>query len=287
MSNNFHFQKNTNQKETENKVDTTCDVRDGQQVYQNLQTTKGVEAQHCVKYVTDALSVDDGQSVTSSTKKARADSAREPSSVSAAPAVSAKNGKPTKSDRRRGERPSREEIAEKCYDTLPGRRIVPCDSKEAFWRHGKYVQDDCGSGIVPHQKLDFYSNRRIWCSTPLTTYQASHGELGRKILCGEELISRRINPGPPCNVCEIVLPLCRGYYRKYECDFSPCERDYQVFKGGRTRPRTKVERYWEPCLSLKERSDVNKFAPQNVALAEELKKNALKKSGNVGNISCW
>lgn len=169
---------------------------------------------------------------------------------------------------------TREDIMMKCYPPRPRRRVEVCQ-EQPFWQSAEYVRDECGSGIMPH-RVDYQSSRRQWCRTPLTSYQASHGELGRQILCGEQVIQRTIESGPPCNICEYVLPLCRGYYRKYECEKPPCEQEYWSYKK---RPRDKVEKYWEPCQSSMERSDVNKFAPQNVALATHLRQK--------GKPTCW
>lgn len=164
-------------------------------------------------------------------------------------------------------RKKNEDMIAKCYPPHPRRRMEVCKTPPP-WQNGKYIRDDCGSGIIPN-RMTYNASRQNWCRTPLTSYQASHGELARQILCGEKVIERSIESGPPCNVCEYVLPLCRGYYRKYECEKAPCEEEYWSYKK---RPRDKVEKYWEPCASTYERIDVNNFAPHNVALGSHLKK---------------
>ncbi|XKL62698.1 hypothetical protein PGB90_002531 [Kerria lacca] len=274
MSQNFHYEKNSNQRECQNKTDTKCDVFGNQQVYQNVEASKGVEAEQHVKFITNKSDINNNGSVICFQKKP---SRRCISGILYSTSVQDDRvgGQSIKSPRKR---PSREEVAAKCSKPKPPKRVVSCKVKEPYWQHGKYVQDDCGSGIIP-LRLTFNSSRPKWCKTPLTSYQAIHGELGRKILCGEEEITRTINPGPPCNLCEIVMPLCRGYYRKYDCDVSPCEKDL-LYRTRRSKLLNKVERYWEPCMTIKERLDVNRFAPQNMALALKFMKKSNSKD-------CW
>lgn len=157
-----------------------------------------------------------------------------------------------------------------CYPTRPGKQRPPC--KELVWQNGEYVRDECGSGIVP-LKLSFSNNRQYWCKTPLTMYQATIGELGRKILCRDEIIMRDIKPEPPCNIDEFILPLCRGYYRKKDC-IRPCEDDHTFIQQGKKHYRSRVDRYWQPCLTEEEKHtiDVNEFAPHNVVLSKKMRR---------------
>lgn len=157
-----------------------------------------------------------------------------------------------------------------CYLTRPGKQRPPC--KEFVWQNGEYVRDECGSGIIP-LKLSFSNNRQYWCKTPLTMYQATIGELGRKILCREEIIMRDIKPEPPCNIDEFILPLCRGYYRKKDC-IRPCEDEHTFIQQGKKHYRNRVDRYWQPCLTDEEKTtiDVNEFAPHNVVLGKKMRR---------------
>lgn len=300
MSPNFRYEKNCNSKEKEDKCDTKCDLRNNGQLYQNFQASKGVDTEQRVKYCTHGRRYDDRSSdcdqccsVTSATPRNECQRPGKPAAKAghhgreAGHAGGSSNasgfscyyksgpGQPKCGDQYK--RPTPKEVALKCYDKRPPKRIPSCHVDEPFWQHGQYVRDDCGAGIVT-TKLGFHANRPLWCKTPLTTYQASHGELGRKILCGETDLTRKIHEGPPCNICEDVLPLCRGYYRRYSCDYSPC--DDEVFEGGRRGPRSKIQRYWEPCATHLEKVDVSTFAPQNMALALLLKR-------KYGEVPCW
>ncbi|KAK7603103.1 hypothetical protein V9T40_003102 [Parthenolecanium corni] len=288
MSPNFRYEKNCNSKEKEDKCDTKCDVRGNAQLYQNVQMTKGVDTEQRVKYCTKARPDDcfsdcePCRSVSSTASKADCPRPKAGKPAHHGGATGSgfscyyKSG-PSQSKCGEYKRPTPKEVAEKCYDKRPPKRVVSCHVDEPFWQHGEYVRDDCGAGIVT-TKLGFHANRPLWCKTPLTTYQASHGELGRKILCGETDLTRKIHEGPPCNICEDVLPPCRGYYRKYSCDYSPC--DDEVFEGGRRGPRSKIQRYWEPCATNLEKVEVSKFAPHNMALALLLRR-------KYGDVPCW
>ncbi|KAK7580337.1 hypothetical protein V9T40_000966 [Parthenolecanium corni] len=160
---------------------------------------------------------------------------------------------------------------ERCYDQPYRKRPQPC-TRAPKWQTGKYKRDECGSGIVP-KRLLFLPNRKIWCKTPLSMYQATIGELGRKLLCHETIISRDVRPGPPSNIEEYILPPCRGYYRKYDC-LRPCEEDFVSYKQGKKVYRDRVERYWEPCLSQdqKHHLDINTYAHHNVALGLKVRR---------------
>lgn len=166
-----------------------------------------------------------------------------------------------------------------CYDVPYTHKPQPC--RPGFvWQHGKYVKDECGSGIVP-VKYNLFSKAADRCKTPLTMYQVTVGQLGKQILCGEKLIARNVNPYPPCNICEYILPPCNGYYRKYDC-IKPCEADYVTYKQGKKVFRDRVQRYWEPCLTTEQKHllDVNTYAGPNVALGIELKRNK-------NSLPCW
>lgn len=168
----------------------------------------------------------------------------------------------------------------KCYDQPKPKEVDPC-VKVYTWQHGKYLRDDCGSGIVPN-KMDFRRNHKFWCKTPLSMYQATIGELGRQLLCGETRITKDIRNGPPCNICEYVLPLCRGYYRKYDC-IKPCEAEYAKVVNGKVLFRDPVERYWQPCLTPEEKKkeNIKAYAPHNAYLGDKL-----RRAFNAEN-PCW
>lgn len=168
-----------------------------------------------------------------------------------------------------------------CYPRRPPKERVAC-AKPVTWQAGQYVTDDCGSGIVP-LRLNFLRNRKHWCKTPLSMYQATIGELGRKILCREEVIQRDLKPAPPCNIEEFILPPCRGYYRKREC-VRPCEDQHSYVQRGQRHYRDRVERYWQPCMDKSEQLhlNVNEFAPHNVVLGRKMRRTY----GNV-DIPCW
>ncbi|KAK7598273.1 hypothetical protein V9T40_006508 [Parthenolecanium corni] len=168
-----------------------------------------------------------------------------------------------------------------CYEIKRTGRQDKCD-KKPYWKHGKYVRDECGSGIVPKSFL-FKSNFKLWCKTPLSMYQATIGELGRQILCQEIVLPRDVKSEPPSNIAEYIMPLCRGYYRKYDC-MRPCEEEYAVVKAGKKIYRDQVERYWKPCLSKdqKHKSNVNNYAPQNAFLGLKLRRRNIR-----DDVACW
>lgn len=168
----------------------------------------------------------------------------------------------------------------KCYDHK--RAVKRTCGAGVKWQHGKYCRDDCGSGIVT-KKFDFKPSRRIWCRTPLTLYQATIGELGRKILCREKIVPRDVRPAPPCNIGQYILPLCRGYYRKYDC-LRSCEEQFAVCKNGVKQYRDCVQRYWEPCQSdwQKDKLNLCEYAPQNSFLALKL-----RRKNNDCDVPCW
>lgn len=159
----------------------------------------------------------------------------------------------------------------KCFDQPPTSKVEPC-AKLYVWQRGRYTRDDCGSGIMPN-KMNFRKSQKVWCKTPLSMYQATIGELGRQLLCGETRVVKDIKDGPPCNVCEYVLPLCRGYYRKYDC-IKPCEDEYATRVNGKLVYRDPVQRYWHPCLSAEEKSKntIRAHAPHNAYLGEKLRR---------------
>lgn len=159
--------------------------------------------------------------------------------------------------------------AKHCPFDKPRRFEATCENNYV-WKPGKYVSDECGSGIVT-KDCDTRETRDWWCRTPLSVYQATICELGRKLLCGELRIPRRIITAPPCNVCETILPPCQGYYRKYE-RLPACEEDYVTIKGGQKQYRNRVKRYWEPCAVDEQgtQDDITKFAGHNSYLAMKL-----------------
>lgn len=159
----------------------------------------------------------------------------------------------------------------KCYEKPARRKHEPCKN-DFKWQHAEYCRDECGSGIVP-LKMTFAPNRKMWCSTPLSMYQSTIGELARKILCDEFKLQRDINPAPPCNVCEYAMPLCRGYYRKYDC-MRPCEEDFARRQNGYKVYRDRVQRYWEPCLMAEQKPEksVRHYAQHNAYLGEMVRR---------------
>ena len=170
----------------------------------------------------------------------------------------------------------------KCYFELP--KAKRSCTKIPNWQHCEYVRDECGSGIVP-KRFGLKNSHPRWCKTPLSMYQATIGELGRQLLCGETVITRDINPEPPCNIHEYIMPACAGYYRRYDC-IKPCEEDHIKIKDGKKIYRDRVERYWNPCVGKhdKVRIDVNDFAPHNSVLAEKYRRSNIDGDEN---IPCW
>ncbi len=168
----------------------------------------------------------------------------------------------------------------RCYPQ-PSKVSRPFCKDDFVWQRGKYVKDECGSGIQA-TKLDTRTRNREWCKTPLTMYQSTIGELARKMLCNEIGLPKRVNGSPPCNVCEYVLPLCRGYYRKYECR-KKCEEEHATFKDGKKVYRDVVQQYWMPCLSKEEKHshEIGKFYGHNEFLGNKLRRKAN------ADISCW
>lgn len=168
-----------------------------------------------------------------------------------------------------------------CYP-LPRKVPSTARCKDDFvWQTAKYVKDECGSGIVP-LRLDVSDPRRIWCKTPLTMYQSTIGELARRMLCNEIVVGKRVNVGPPCNLCEYVMPMCKGYYRKYECRRN-CEEKHAVVKNGTKVYRDAIQQYWMPCLTTEEKReyDLSKDADHNVYLGKKLKRQTGEK------VLCW
>lgn len=171
----------------------------------------------------------------------------------------------------------------KCYFNLP-RMKRTCANVSTNWQHCEYVRDECGSGIVP--KRFAVSGKQRWCGTPLSMYQATIGEVGRQLLCGETVINREINSGPPCNIDEYIMPACAGYYRKYDC-LKPCEERHVKIKGGKKVYRDRVERYWNPCVVTPQETvkvDINDFAPHNAVLAAKFRRNNIDGDEK---IPCW
>ncbi|XKL67556.1 hypothetical protein PGB90_003047 [Kerria lacca] len=158
-----------------------------------------------------------------------------------------------------------------CYDQPKRMKRMPC-KMPPIWQNRKYIRNECGEGIVP-KRMGFKCNQKLWCTTPLTMYQATIGEMGKKLLCQEIKIPRDVKPQPPCNISECILPSCHGYYRKYDCIRS-CEEDHTYYKQGKKIYRNRIERYWEPCLQKHQRHDVdvNTYAGHNVALAIKLRR---------------
>lgn len=159
-----------------------------------------------------------------------------------------------------------------CYPVARATTSSARCKDDFVWQTGRYVKDECGSGIVP-RRVDTADPRRLWCKTPLTMYQSTIGELARRMLCNEVVVPKRVNDAPPCNLCERVMPMCKGYYRKYECRRS-CEEEHAVLKNGQKVYRDAIQQYWKPCLTTEERRayDLSKDADHNVYLAKKLKR---------------
>lgn len=168
-----------------------------------------------------------------------------------------------------------------CYPLPRSNHSTARCNDDFVWQKGRYVKDECGSGIVP-LRMDASDPKRVWCKTPLTMYQSTIGELARQMLCNEVAVRKRVNVGPPCNLCEHVMPLCKGYYRKYECRRN-CEEEHAVVKDGKKVYRDPIQQYWKPCLTAEEKReyDLSKDADHNVYLGKKLK----RKIGE--NVVCW
>lgn len=303
MSSNICYEKDNNSKDNINQSDVCYDIQGKRQTFRNSRVSKGREEQQYTKYVTGRdnpgdyynpprIDADDSDGQyfnvrskynpkspksTSSTRKNEPRASPRPPSYQ-----EVKKGKVCEPDYRVTDGREMKKLPPHCFQRPPARKYPPC-TKKTEWQNAKYCKDDCGSGIVP-LRYNYNVSKRVWCRTPLTTYQASHGELARKILCGEKELKRLINDGPPCNICEYIFPPCRGYYRPYDC-IRPCEdeSDNLVFRDGRSRLRDKVERYWESCFTGTAKQDVNTFAPQNMALALKYRRKAFGGTG----APCW
>jgi len=149
------------------------------------------------------------------------------------------------------------------------------------WQRNKYVRDECGSGIVTNNTC---SNKKlVWCHTPLTMYQATIGELGRKILCGEERLYKDLFPEPPSSLALDILPPCRGYFRKYDC-VKPCEEELAIRKEGKKIYRSPIERYWNPCEMFKDDSGhIRNNAAHNAYLSKAMRRRDL----SCNQQPCW
>lgn len=152
---------------------------------------------------------------------------------------------------------------------LPKTRL-PC-ATATQWQRRTHVRDQCGSGILP-KRVRHQMNHELYCKTPLSMYQATIGDLGKKLLCREEVIVRNIFPEPPCAVAEEIQPPCSGYYRKYDC-LRPCEEEFTIVdpQTGQKEYRNRLERYWDPCPQ-DEGTDGSSFASQNAHLAAKLRR---------------
>lgn len=255
----IHYEKDAEQKEHEKACNVKYDSRGECMNFSKQELDKAMENKQLVMY-------DSGVASVASCKK--------PKSKSRSSVKSQKSQTDMESTSictgRSGNKPITDKIEAKCYEVKRGITRQPCVSK--IWQTGKHCRDDCGSGIVA-KRFDIKVSRRHWCKTPLSMYQATVGELGRQILCREKLVTRDVKPEPPCNVCEYILPPCGGYYRRYDC-LRPCEEDYAFIKAGKKCYRDRVERYWEPCVTVgqKYKLDVNDYGPHNVALGLKLRR---------------
>ncbi|KAK7598363.1 hypothetical protein V9T40_006598 [Parthenolecanium corni] len=294
MGPKIDFEKDNVERENESTANVIYDVHDNKQLFQKKNCAKGVE-KHCVtKYKTGTRGRSVSRSSAGRTISHRSNSlsrsAKSPSSQSRSAGKSHTSGpckaKSSHSSHQssRSKPKSQVEVSAKCYDVRRGKRREMC-GKGVKWQNGKYVRDECGSGIVS-KRFDFIPSRKMWCKTPLSMYQATIGELARKILCREKVVPRDVRPGPPSNIEEYILPPCRGYYRKYDC-LRPCEEEYVSAKGGKKHYRDRVERYWEPCLTKdqKYKLDITEYAPQNAFLAKKLRRYTMQ-AGDM-HPPCW
>ncbi len=290
------YQKANQEKVSKNKANVTYDICGKKLKYCSKNRTKNVERRSSVKYACGAARMAGkssscvapriGGETSSSTKSLarkslKSDSqsyleSKRSSSPKSAKSESKKKHATTETNESRAERSV---LNSKCYFQLPRARKNAC-TKEHRWYHEKYVKDDCGSGVVP-LKHTYSISRKDWCKTPLSMYQATIGELGRKLLCKEEIVPRDVWPGPPCNIEEYILPRCYGYYRKYEC-VRPCHSEH-VYLSKEGKVRDRVERYWNPCLTeeQKVKIDINEFAPQNAFLGQRLRRT------HIDGDPCW
>lgn len=302
MSAKIAYEKDTEKRKVEKSRDVKYDCHGKDQYYSNREMDKHVDKRSCVKYKADdqggmrKMPSNCGRSEYSSVSKRSSYKANSLTSKSTSNCrkIETSDGKRMKKlsssksasdyrktgtcDGKRMKKLSPTEVAAKCYEVKREKKTVPC--REMQWQFGKYVQDECGSGIVP-RRHNFTPNRKLWCQTPLSMYQATIGELGRMMLCGEKVIERDVRPEPPCNISETILPPCRGYYRKYDC-LRPCEEDYSYYKNGKKYYRDRIERYWEPCLTTEQKYklNINEYGPHNSALILKLKK-------QVDSVPCW
>lgn len=165
-----------------------------------------------------------------------------------------------------------------CYPQPPPKRRPPC-LNITQWQRRTHVRDQCGSGVGPkrlHSKL----NHQLWCQTPMTMYQATIGDLAKKLLCREEVVVRNVFPEPPCALTEDIQPPCYGYYRKYDC-LRPCEDEYATVNPltGKKEYRNRLDRYWDPCPQ-EDITDLNSYAPQNANMAAKFRRRN-------DDSSCW
>ncbi|KAK7592900.1 hypothetical protein V9T40_007652 [Parthenolecanium corni] len=285
MAPKVDFEKDNVERENESTANVIYDQQSNKQLFHKNNCTKGVEKHIVTKYRTGGRARSASRSPASRTVSHRSATHSKATSGRSAHKSDAGSSGGKSCSRQSSPKPkSRVEVSAKCYDVRRGRRREPC-GKGIQWQHGKYVRDECGSGIVA-KRLDFLPSRKIWCKTPLTMYQATIGELARKILCREKIVPRDVKPAPPNNIEEYILPPCRGYYRKYDC-LRPCEEEYAYYKGGQKHYRDRVERYWEPCYSKdqKYKLDINEYAPHNAYLAKKLRRYNLR-AGDM-DPPCW
>ncbi|XKL63821.1 hypothetical protein PGB90_006185 [Kerria lacca] len=317
--NNVDYEKDNIEKANKTTANVMYDVHDNHQMYQNKKCTKGVEKHCCTKYRTGcggsrsrsksrstvskriaSPSIKSNRSQSASKMRKMSDSQKSHSQSRASQKSRRSSGSRTngndqsrnkvgksksKSPMSKKVKSSKSSIMErsaKCYEVKRGKKRQTCI--EPVWQHGKYVKDECGSGILP-MRYNFRPSRKIWCKTPLSMYQATIGELARKLLCREKVVPRDVKPAPPCNIEQYILPFCRGYYRKYDC-LRPCEEEYAYYKGGKKHYRDCVERYWEPCLTKEQKIklDINEYAPQNAYLAKKMLR---MKEGDHMKLPCW
>lgn len=128
--------------------------------------------------------------------------------------------------------------------------------------------DDRGCGIKSDECKEAELRR---CCTPQTEYMRMHGEMAKQLLCGQWNFPMKIKSEPPCNICEKVMPPCRGYYREYEC---PMPIDPRT-----GRQRLKSDQYWKPCQEIEFMDEYRRYmsVPNNGLIKKLRRKKELKK----------
>lgn len=124
-----------------------------------------------------------------------------------------------------------------CMNMVPRRVVSKCKDRYE-WQHGKYEEDLFNSQVIPKCHADIFHKKL--CQIPLSIYQSSICELGRKLLFGEMAMPRNKISPLPCYICESILLPYHGYYRKYEI-LPVCKDQYMCTKDGKKQYRSKMK----------------------------------------------